>query len=54
MRYCRVLLGQFLGARDLRDWLSPEQRAKGKRFEQENTQIDDKTRQGLKALGYAN
>jgi choline-sulfatase len=54
MRYCRVLLGQFLGARDLRDWLSAEQRAKAKRFDQENTQIDDKTRQGLKALGYAN
>ena len=31
-----------------------DQRAKTKRFSQENTQIDDKTRQGLKALGYAN
>ena len=54
MRYCRVLIGQFLGARDLHDWLSAEQHDKSKRFDQENTQIDDKTRQGLKALGYAN
>jgi choline-sulfatase len=54
MRYCRVLLGQFLGARNLGDWLSSEQRPPARRFNQENTQIDEKTRQGLKALGYAN
>jgi arylsulfatase A-like enzyme len=54
MRYCRVLLGQFLGARNLGDWLSAEQRPAGKKFDQETAPIDEKTRQGLKALGYAN
>jgi choline-sulfatase len=54
MRYCRVLLGQFLGARNLGDWLSGEQKAPAKKFDQETAPIDEKTRQGLKALGYAN
>jgi hypothetical protein len=49
-----VLLGQFLGARNLGDWLSAEQRPAGKKFDQETAPIDEKTRQGLKALGYAN
>jgi arylsulfatase A-like enzyme len=53
-RYCRILLGQFLGAKNLRDWLSAEQKADAPRFERENTAIDEKTREGLKALGYAN
>jgi hypothetical protein len=54
MRYCRVLLGQFLGAGDLHDWVAADPHAKPKHFEQQNTKIDEKTRQGLKALGYAN
>jgi arylsulfatase A-like enzyme len=53
-RYCRILLGQFLGARDLGDWLSAEPARSSAKLGNENTQIDDKTRQGLKALGYAN
>jgi arylsulfatase A-like enzyme len=53
-RYCRTLLGQFLGARDLGDWLAAEPARSSLRFGSENTQIDDKTRAGLKALGYAN
>jgi arylsulfatase A-like enzyme len=53
-RYCRILLGQFLGTRDRGDWLSAEPAGSSLKFGGENTQIDDKTRQGLKALGYAN
>jgi len=53
-RYCRILLGQFLGARDLGDWLSPDPTRSSQKFGSENAQIDDKTREGLKALGYAN
>jgi hypothetical protein len=53
-RYCRVLLGQFLGARNLGDWLSADPARSSVRFGSENTPLDDKTREGLKALGYAN
>jgi arylsulfatase A-like enzyme len=54
-RYCRILLGQFLGARNLRDWLSADQpKAATQRFKQEASEIDEKTRKELKALGYAN
>jgi arylsulfatase A-like enzyme len=53
-RYCRILLGQFLGATDLGDYLSATQTKKSATFGDEKTDIDEKTREGLKALGYAN
>jgi arylsulfatase A-like enzyme len=54
MRYCRVMLGQFLGARDRRNWLSAEQKEPAIELKQEATEMDEKTRGELKALGYAN
>jgi choline-sulfatase len=54
LRYCRILLGQFLGASDLGHWLEPKQRVRSRKPQQENAEIDQKTREGLKALGYAN
>jgi choline-sulfatase len=54
LRYCRILLGQFLGASDLGNWLASKQRVRSKKPQQENAEIDEKTREGLKALGYAN
>lgn len=53
-RYARILLGQFLGAPDLGDWLSSEPQRPSKRLDSVKTNIDEKTREGLKALGYAN
>jgi choline-sulfatase len=54
LRYCRIMLGQFLGASDLGQWLAPNQRVRSRKPQHENTEIDAKTREGLKALGYAN
>jgi arylsulfatase A-like enzyme len=54
MRYCRVLLGQFLGARDRGDWLNADPRGRSVELKEEDTDIDEATRAGLKALGYAN
>ncbi len=54
MRYLRTMLGQFVGASDLKNWLSPEQTGEKKTLQQEDTVIDESTREGLKALGYAN
>jgi arylsulfatase A-like enzyme len=51
-RYLRILLGQFLGARDRRAWFRAEQ-GPGVALPQENTAIDDTLRQQLGALGYA-
>ena len=53
-RYCRILLGQFLAARDRGDWLSAEQKGKTADFGTQAAEIDEATRKGLKALGYAN
>jgi choline-sulfatase len=53
-RYCRMLLGQFLGAKDRGDWLSADPPRSSQRFGTQNAAIDEKTREGLKALGYAN
>ncbi|QQR89144.1 MAG: sulfatase [Myxococcales bacterium] len=52
-RYCRTLLGQFLGARDRQAWISAKQGG-SKELKQESTQIDDETRKQLCALGYGN
>lgn len=54
MRYCRVLLGQFLGARDRGDWLNPDPKHASPVFNSEATDIDAETKGQLKALGYAN
>jgi arylsulfatase A-like enzyme len=54
MRYCRVLLGQFLGARDRGDWLNPDPKRSSPVFSAEATNIDAQTAGQLKALGYAN
>jgi choline-sulfatase len=54
MRYCRIMLGQFLGAKDRKNWLSADQKAPALELKQEATDIDEKTAKELKALGYAN
>jgi arylsulfatase A-like enzyme len=54
MRYCRILLGQFLGARDRGDWLSAAPKRKSVDLKSEAADMDDATKAGLKALGYAN
>jgi len=51
-RYSRMLLGQFLGASNRRDWLSAEQKG-GTQLEPENAEMDDTIRDQLRALGYA-
>jgi arylsulfatase A-like enzyme len=54
MRYCRIMLGQFLGAKDRKNWLSADQKAPAVELKQEATELDEKTKKELKALGYAN
>jgi arylsulfatase A-like enzyme len=54
MRYCRTMLGQFLGAGDRGDWLNPNPKFRSVPLDQVATDIDAKTRENLKALGYAN
>lgn len=53
LRYCRILLGQFLGARDRHRWIDGDQRVRGTNLRQENTAIDPALQQQLGALGYA-
>jgi len=53
-RYCRILLGQFLATRDRGDWLAADPKGKSVSFGTQAAEIDDTTRKGLKALGYAN
>jgi len=54
MRYCRVMLGQFLGSTNRQRWLEAEQGAAAVELETENAEMDDTIREQLKALGYAN
>jgi len=54
MRYCRILLGVFLGAHDRGDWLSATQARKSVALKGEAADMDEATKAGLKALGYAN
>jgi choline-sulfatase len=54
LRYCRILLGQFLGTRDRGDWLSAEPQGKSVELTGEAADLDDATKAGLKALGYTN
>jgi choline-sulfatase len=51
-RYMTLLLGQFLGARDRRNWLRANQ-GQGVKLERENAAIDETLREQLKAIGYA-
>lgn len=51
LRYCRVLLGQFLGASDYGDWLSAEQ-GRAARLKKEKADVDPTLRGQLEALGY--
>ena len=53
MRYCRILLGQFLGAKNRLHWIDGDQTARGTNLQQENTTIDPTLQQQLGALGYA-
>ena len=52
-RYTRILLGQFLGARNPGQWLAAQQDAVGP-LEAESANMDDAIRAQLRALGYAN
>lgn len=51
-RYTTMMLGQFLGARDKRNWLGGG-RGHGVKLEKENANIDQTLREQLKAIGYA-
>ncbi|MCA9601816.1 MAG: sulfatase, partial [Myxococcales bacterium] len=53
-RYARVMQGQFLGASDLGRWLDPDDQRAAKKVGQENAEMDQTTRDQLRALGYAN
>jgi choline-sulfatase len=52
-RYCRVLLGQFLGALDRGDWLNAEPAGRSVELKGADADIDEATAAGLRALGYA-
>ncbi|HET8936291.1 MAG TPA: sulfatase [Polyangiales bacterium] len=52
-RYCRVLLGQFLGAVDRGDWLNADPTGRSIELKGVDTDIDEATEAGLRALGYA-
>ena len=54
MRYCRVLIGQFLGVENRAHWLSADQSAPGAELQQENAVVDPEMCRQLGALGYAN
>jgi choline-sulfatase len=51
-RYTTMMLGQFLGARDKRSWLTGG-RGQGVKLDKENANIDETLREQLKAIGYA-
>jgi choline-sulfatase len=52
-RYTRILLGQYLGARNRAQWLRAQQ-DEARALETENAEMDDTLRAQLRALGYAN
>ena len=51
MRYCRTLLGQFMGASDRGRWLEPSE-GTASSLETEDALMDEKTVRELRALGY--
>ncbi|MFW6086571.1 MAG: sulfatase [Myxococcota bacterium] len=52
-RYCRAMLGQFLGSTDRSSWFEGGQ-GEGTDLDSEEADMDDTTREQLEALGYAN
>ncbi len=54
LRYCRIMLGQFLGAQDRGEWMSATQKGKSVELRSDAAEMDEATKAGLKALGYAN
>ncbi len=52
-RYTRILLGQYLGAKNRGQWLRAHQE-QGAVLEAENAEMDETIRAQLRALGYAN
>jgi arylsulfatase A-like enzyme len=52
-RYCRVLLGQFLGALDRGDWLNADPPGRSLELKGVDADVDEATAAGLRALGYA-
>ncbi len=52
-RYCRILLGQYLGATDRGRWWSATQ-SSATHFQTQETDVDEALRAQLRALGYAN
>ena len=52
-RYCRVLIGQFLGALDRGDWLNANPTGRSVELKGDDAVIDEATAAGLRALGYA-
>jgi hypothetical protein len=53
VRYCRVLIGQFLGALDRGDWLNASPTGRSVELKGDDAVIDEATAAGLRALGYA-
>jgi arylsulfatase A-like enzyme len=53
VRYCRVLIGQFLGALDRGDWLNANPPGRSVELRGDDAVIDEATAAGLRALGYA-
>ena len=51
-RYCRIMLGQFLGATDRAHWMDARQGA-GTQLQRNDANIDDEMREQLQQLGYA-
>ena len=53
LRWSRILLGQFLGSPQRRNWWAPITDTQSSRRQQERVEVDDATRDQLRALGYA-
>lgn len=53
LRFCRIHLGAHTGTRNRARWLEANPPV-GVRFDRQDTEIDPETREGLRALGYAN
>lgn len=52
LRYTRILLGQFLGASDRRDWLHSGTGGESRMLPQEESQIDRELCEQLRSIGY--
>ena len=54
LRYCRILLGAFLGAKNRGDFTNAEPGRPSVELRGGEAQVDEATKAGLRALGYAN